>query len=115
MVTRTRHGSRWPADVASLVAGVVAPAIVVAVADVVSLVTLLLVAVWMVVPLHAGGRVLADVRYGLKCWSASRAGARHARGLRLAHPTDSTGSTWERANHAVITDVTIRDNSHRTR
>jgi hypothetical protein len=101
MVTGTPPDGRWPADVASLVAGVAAPAIVLAVAEVVTVVTLLLLAAWLVVPLHAGGRLLADVRHGLACWSAARLGARHAIDLR------------ERTNRHIATKVTQTHNHTR--
>ncbi|TMR90526.1 hypothetical protein [Nonomuraea basaltis] len=112
MVTRKRHRSRWPADVASFAAGVAAPGIVLVVADVVTLAMVLLMAVWMVVPLHAGGRVLADVRHGLACWSASRIGARHARDL--VRRTSNKNLT-ERANPASLTGVTQGGIHHRAR
>jgi hypothetical protein len=120
-MVKTRHASRWPADVASLVAGVAAPAVVLVVADEVTTSTMLLLVVWTVVPLHAGGRVLADARHGLACWKAARAGARMARGLpRAVRATGSLpgfgdfGGFGELASHAAVADATQRDTSHGT-
>jgi hypothetical protein len=87
MVTGTPAGNCWPADVASLVAGATVPAIVLAMAEAMTVQTLL--GVWMVLPLHAGRRVLTDVRHGLACWSAARLGASHARGAFNAASTQS--------------------------
>lgn len=89
MVTGTPAGNCWLADVASLVAGATVPAIVLAVAEAMTVQTLLLLGVWMVLPLRAGRRVLTDVRHGLACWSAARLGASHARGAFNAASTQS--------------------------
>ncbi|WP_143082626.1 hypothetical protein [Nonomuraea wenchangensis] len=76
--------------------------VVLAAAEVVPF-TALLLAAWLIVPLHAGGRLIADVRYGLAWWSASRAGARHARELARAAREKKL---QERDNRSLLTGVT---------
>ncbi|MCF6467332.1 hypothetical protein FAF44_02745 [Nonomuraea sp. MG754425] len=93
-----------------MMAGLGAPAIMLAAAPKVTLGMLLLLLAWSVVPLYAGVRVITDVRYGLRWWSASRAGARHARRLgRLENQT----IFQERANPRRPTGVTQGGIHHR--
>lgn len=95
-----------------MAAGVAAPATLMAVTRTVTPSMLLLLAVWSFVPLHAGRRVLADVRHALACWSASRAGARHARRLWRLQRNKKVA---ERANPPSLTGVTQGGTHHRAR
>ncbi|MGR6921220.1 hypothetical protein ACU635_43850 [[Actinomadura] parvosata] len=95
----------------SMVAGLMAPAILLVAAPEMTPAMLLLLA-WVIVPLYAGVRVVADVRHGLRWWSASRAGARHAR---LLFRIKSHKLFQERANHPRLTGVTQGGMDHRAR
>jgi hypothetical protein len=94
-----------------MVAGVAAPAVLVAATRTMTLSTALLLAVWMFVPLHAAVRVLGDVRHAVACWSASVAGARHARSL---NSQIRNINYRERDNPTALTGVTQGSTHHRT-
>jgi hypothetical protein len=94
-----------------MVAGLAAPAVLLVAAPELTPAMLLLL-VWVIVPVYAAVRVIADVRYGLRWWSASRAGARHARQF---FRIKSHKLFQERANHPRLTGVTQGGMDHRAR
>ena len=71
--------------------------------------TIVAMTAWTIVPVHAGRRVLAEVRHALACRSAARLGARHARHLLRAAGIEDL------ANQPDATNVTQNTTDHKAR